>query len=164
MPRPPADPAPARPGRRRDAVLSHTGNGVYGAMVAAALLSAAFTSPTVLPWEETPATVSAQTAGLGWIRTVPDAAVLTAGLLYGDGGFTRAIALTVRGGPDTDSGGAPAGSVAGVLNGAAAIPDRWKDRFRTRSAARCSASTASGSARRPNAPRAWLPFLDDHDS
>ena len=32
---------------RRDAVLSHTGNGVYGAMFAAALISAAFTAPTV---------------------------------------------------------------------------------------------------------------------
>ena len=32
---------------RRDAVLSHTGNGVYGAMWAAALVSAAFTAPSV---------------------------------------------------------------------------------------------------------------------
>ena len=31
-------------------------------------------------------------AGLGWIHTVPNAAVLTAGLLYGDGDFTRTIA------------------------------------------------------------------------
>jgi ADP-ribosylglycohydrolase len=71
--------------------------------------------------------VSAETAGLGWIHTVPNAAVLTAGLLYGDGDFTRTIALTVRGGLDTDSNGATAGSVAGVLTGAAAIPDQWKD-------------------------------------
>jgi ADP-ribosylglycohydrolase len=82
---------------------------------------------TRLPWEETLATVSAETAGLGWIHTVPNAAVLTAGLLYGDGDFTRTIALTVRGGLDTDSNGATAGSVAGVLTGAAAIPDQWKD-------------------------------------
>ncbi|GAA3501272.1 hypothetical protein GCM10019016_083790 [Streptomyces prasinosporus] len=31
---------------RKDAVLSHTGNGVYGAMWAAALVAAAFTAPT----------------------------------------------------------------------------------------------------------------------
>lgn len=143
---------------RRDAVLSHTGNGVYGAMFAAALISAAFTAPdvrhaldtalTVIPassrlartvrrvmalhetrltWEDTLTTVSAETAGLGWIHTVPNIAVLTAGLLYGDGDFTRTIALTVRGGLDTDSNGATAGSVAGVLCGAEAIPSRWKD-------------------------------------
>ncbi|MFF4587455.1 ADP-ribosylglycohydrolase family protein [Streptomyces sp. NPDC001388] len=143
---------------RRDAVLSHTGNGVYGAMWAAALISAAFTAPTVrraldealavvpassrlartvrrvaalhdagLAWEDTLTTLAGETAGLGWIHTVPNAAVLTAGLLYGDGDFTRTVALTVRGGLDTDSNGATAGSVAGVLNGARAIPARWKE-------------------------------------
>ncbi|MDT0462987.1 ADP-ribosylglycohydrolase family protein [Streptomyces gibsoniae] len=143
---------------RRDAVLSHSGNGVYGAMFAAALIAAAFTAPGVrqaldtalalipassrlartvrrvislhetrLSWEETLDTVVAETDGLGWIHTVPNAAVLTAGLLYGDGDFTRTIALTVRGGLDTDSNGATAGSVAGVLSGAQAIPAQWKD-------------------------------------
>ncbi|MEU4995921.1 ADP-ribosylglycohydrolase family protein [Streptomyces sp. NPDC021622] len=143
---------------RRDAVLSHTGNGVYGAMWAAALISAAFSAPTpraaldaalgVIPsssklartvrrvlslhdaglgWEETLATSEEETAGLGWIHTVPNSAVLTAGLLYGDGDFTRTIALTVRGGLDTDSNGATAGSVAGVLCGAKAIPAQWRD-------------------------------------
>ncbi|AJP04632.1 crystallin [Streptomyces cyaneogriseus subsp. noncyanogenus] len=157
---------PGAPGRaallaRRDAVLSHTGNGVYGAMWAAALISAAFTAPTVreaveqalavipassrlarivrrvaslhdarLTWEETLATVSEETAGLGWIHTVPNAAVLTAGLLYGDGDFTRTITLTVRGGLDTDSNGATAGSVAGVFGGASAIPAQWTDPLR----------------------------------
>ncbi|MER7684215.1 ADP-ribosylglycohydrolase family protein [Streptomyces sp. NPDC097610] len=143
---------------RRDAVLSHTGNGVYGAMWAAALVSAAFTAPTVrhaldtaltvipassrlartvrrvltlhetrMTWEDTLTTVSEETAGLGWIHTIPNAAVLTAGLLYGDGDFTRTITLTVRGGLDTDSNGATAGSVAGVLCGAGVIPAQWKD-------------------------------------
>ncbi|MFF4754459.1 ADP-ribosylglycohydrolase family protein [Streptomyces sp. NPDC002514] len=143
---------------RRDAALSHTGNGVYGAMWAAALVSAAFTAPgvrdaidtalSVIPassrlartvrrvlslhatrmtWEDTVATMAQETAGLGWIHTVPNVAVLTAGLLYGDGDFTRTIALTVRGGLDTDSNGATAGSVAGVLTGAAAVPAQWTD-------------------------------------
>ncbi|MFD8723748.1 ADP-ribosylglycohydrolase family protein [Streptomyces sp. NPDC059629] len=154
----PGDPHRAAALARRDAVLSHAGNGVYGAMWAAALISAAFTAPTVrqaveaaltvvpascrlartvrrvvslhetrLSWEDTLTTVSVETAGLGWIHVVPNVAVLTAGLLYGDGDFTRTVALTVRGGLDTDSNGATAGSVAGVLTGAAAVPDRWKD-------------------------------------
>ena len=143
---------------RRDAVLSHTGNGVHGAMWAAALIAAAFTAPTVrhaldaslavipagsrlarvvrrvvslhdtgVSWEDTLTTLAEETAGLGWIHTVPNAAVLTAGLLYGAGDFTRTPALTVRGGLDTDSNGATAGSVAGVHRGATAIPARWKD-------------------------------------
>lgn len=143
---------------RRDAVLSHSGNGVYGAMWAAALVSAAFTAASVrdaleaalavipassrlartvrrtaslheagLSWEETLTTVERETAGLGWIHTVPNAAVLTAGLLYGAGDFTQTLALTVRGGLDTDSNGATAGSVAGVLCGASAIPPQWRD-------------------------------------
>ncbi|MFE1287811.1 ADP-ribosylglycohydrolase family protein [Streptomyces sp. NPDC058751] len=143
---------------RRDAVLSHTGNGVYGAMWAAALISAAFTAASVrdaletaltvipassrlsrtvrrvialhetgLSWEDTLTALSEETAGMGWIHTVPNAAVLTAGLLYGDGDFTRTITLTVRGGLDTDSNGATAGSVAGVLCGARAIPPQWKE-------------------------------------
>ncbi|MEV6590749.1 ADP-ribosylglycohydrolase family protein [Streptomyces acidicola] len=143
---------------RRDAVLSHTGNGVYGAMWAAALIAAAFTAPTVrsaldtaltvipascrlsrtvrrvlslhatgLGWEDTLVTLSEETSGLGWIHTIPNVAVLTAGLLYGDGDFTRTITLTVRGGLDTDSNGATAGSVAGVLCGAEAISPQWKD-------------------------------------
>ncbi|MER6471692.1 ADP-ribosylglycohydrolase family protein [Streptomyces collinus] len=157
----PGDPSRAAGLARRDAVLSHTGNGVYGAMFAAALISAAFAAREVrealeaglavvpassrlartvrrvmslhatrLSWEETLSTVSAETAGLGWIHTVPNAAVLTAGLLYGDGDFTRTIALTVRGGLDTDSNGATAGSVAGVLTGAAAIPAQWSEPLR----------------------------------
>ncbi|MEW1824852.1 ADP-ribosylglycohydrolase family protein [Streptomyces sp. NPDC088196] len=154
----PGDPRRAAQLARGDAVLSHTGNGVYGAMWAAALISAAFTVPTVrhaldtaltvippgcrlartvrrvltlhetrMSWEDTLTTVSEETAGLGWIHTIPNAAVLTAGLLYGDGDFTRTITLTVRGGLDTDSNGATAGSVAGVLTGADAIPAQWKD-------------------------------------
>ncbi|MFI9770592.1 ADP-ribosylglycohydrolase family protein [Streptomyces sp. NPDC052415] len=154
----PAAPRRAAGLARRDAVLSHTGNGVYGAMWAAALVAAAFGAPTVrhaltealtvipassrlarivrrvislhdtrMSWEDTLTTVAEETAGLGWIHTVPNAAVLTAGLLYGDGDFTRTITLTVRGGLDTDSNGATAGSVAGVLTGAEAIPAQWRD-------------------------------------
>ncbi|MFF3165336.1 ADP-ribosylglycohydrolase family protein [Streptomyces sp. NPDC003273] len=157
----PGDPRRAASLARRDAVLSHTGNGVYGAMWAAALIASAFTAGDVgealesalavipassrlartvrrvmslhearLSWEETLDTVSGETAGLGWIHTVPNAAVLTAGLLYGDGDFTRTVALTVRGGLDTDSNGATAGSVAGVMTGAAAIPARWTEPLR----------------------------------
>ncbi|MFF7673863.1 ADP-ribosylglycohydrolase family protein [Actinacidiphila glaucinigra] len=154
----PGDPRRAASLARRDAVLSHTGNGVYGAMWAAALIAAAFTAPDAraalesalrhvppgcrlartvrrtmalheagLDWAATMAELDEETRGLHWIHTVPNAALVTAGLLYGAGDFTATITLTVRGGLDTDSGGATAGSVAGVLCGAAAIPPQWTD-------------------------------------
>ncbi|MGW1513352.1 ADP-ribosylglycohydrolase family protein [Streptomyces sp. NPDC002394] len=159
----PGDPRRAASLARRDAVLSHTGNGVYGAMWAAALIAAAFTASDVraaleasleripassrlartvrgaialyesgLGWPDALAELAERTAGLGWIHTVPNAAVLTAGLLYGEGDFTRTITLTVRGGLDTDSNGATAGSVAGVLCGASAIPPQWSEPLRDR--------------------------------
>ncbi|MFF8014808.1 ADP-ribosylglycohydrolase family protein [Streptomyces sp. NPDC007929] len=112
----PGDPRRAALLARRDAVLSHTGNGVYGAMWAAALIAAAFTAPTVrravdealavipassrlaravrrvvslhdtrMSWEDTLTTVAEETAGMGWIHTVPNAAVLTAGVFGGAG-------------------------------------------------------------------------------
>ncbi|MDX6413302.1 MAG: hypothetical protein QOH23_712, partial [Gaiellaceae bacterium] len=64
-----------------------------------------------------------------WVHTINNAAVLTAGLLWGDGDFTRSIALTVQAGLDTDSNGATAGSFAGALNGAARVPAHWVDPF-----------------------------------
>lgn len=154
----PGDPARAAAHARRDAVLSHTGNGVYGAMWAAALVAAAFTARDArsaldtaldhippssrlaravrgtaalhdsgLEWADTMAELDADYGRLPWIHTVPNAARITAGLLYGAGDFTTTIALTVRGGLDTDSSGATAGSVAGVLCGAAAIPPQWTE-------------------------------------
>lgn len=159
----PGDPRRAASLARRDAVLSHTGNGVYGAMWAAALIAAAFTAPgprdaletsleripassrlarTVrhaialyeagIGWADAVAELGAEHNHLGWIHTVPNAAVLTAGLLYGEGDFTRTITLTVRAGLDTDSNGATAGSVAGVMCGARAIPPQWSDPLQDR--------------------------------
>ncbi|MFD7445245.1 ADP-ribosylglycohydrolase family protein [Streptomyces sp. NPDC059909] len=162
----PGDPHRAASLARRDAVLSHTGNGVYGAMWAAAMVAAAFTAADAreaietaldripassrlaravrrtaalydsgLTWSDALTALEEEHGRLGWIHTVPNASVITAGLLYGAGDFTTTIALTVRGGLDTDSNGATAGSVAGVLAGASGIPPQWtrplEDRVRS---------------------------------
>ncbi len=91
----PGDPRRAAMSARRDAVLSHTGNGVYGAMWAAALISAAFTAPDVRDAVGTalmviPASsrlartvrrvLSLYEAGLGWEDTLDTLAEETAGL------------------------------------------------------------------------------------
>ena len=48
-------------------------------------------------------------------------------LLWGEGDFSRTVGLAVQAGLDTDCNGATAGSVAGVMLGARAIPSHWVD-------------------------------------
>uniref|UniRef100_UPI0015EF7A75 ADP-ribosylglycohydrolase family protein n=1 Tax=Streptomyces albidus (ex Kaewkla and Franco 2022) TaxID=722709 RepID=UPI0015EF7A75 len=61
-----------------------------------------------------------------WVHVLPNAALLGAALTHADGDFTGSICRAVSGGWDTDSNGATAGSVAGLLAGApGALPARW---------------------------------------
>ncbi len=78
-----------------------------------------------MTWEDTLTTVSEETAGLGWIHTIPNAAVLTAGLLYGDGDFTRTITLDRPRRPGHRLERRDGGLGGRVL--AEAIPAQWKD-------------------------------------
>ncbi len=135
-----------------DARLSHTGNGIYGAMWAAALVATAL------------ATDSSETALLDAVAVVPERSRLAQSQfqlldLYGSGAgsdaamtwlnatlghynwvhtinnaalitigllwgedFTSSVALTIAGGRDTDSNAATVGSVYGALHGKSAIP------------------------------------------
>ncbi|QCX75968.1 ADP-ribosylglycohydrolase [Streptomyces sp. YIM 121038] len=154
----PGDPAAAAEQARRDACLTHTGNGVYGAMFAAATIARAASGSgdvhhclaaglTVVP----PESRLARAVGHGielarttrrfddvadalhtayghyhWVHVVPNAALLAAALTHADGDFTGSITRVVSGGWDTDSNGATAGSVAGLLAGHPdALPARW---------------------------------------
>ncbi|WP_200304802.1 ADP-ribosylglycohydrolase family protein [Streptomyces adelaidensis] len=61
-----------------------------------------------------------------WVHAIPNTALLTAALTHADGDFTASVCRAVSGGWDTDSNGATAGSIAGLLAGSpAALPDRW---------------------------------------
>ncbi|RBM06985.1 ADP-ribosylglycohydrolase family protein [Streptomyces sp. PT12] len=150
----PGDPLAAARLAHADASLSHTANGVYGAMWAAALVAEAFVAPdaatavrrsadwvpersrlsatlaTVLDlhaegarWEEAIAWVDEAFAGHSWVHTLNNAAVIAAGLLWGEGDVALSLGLTVQAGLDTDSSAATVGSVLGALNGADALPD-----------------------------------------
>ncbi|MEV6421000.1 ADP-ribosylglycohydrolase family protein [Streptomyces sp. NPDC051662] len=161
----PGDPAKAAELARRDAMLSHTANGVYGEMfVAAAIAHAAGPAPTTV--HETLATALAHIppdsryarairfgtetaraeptgtpAGFErvvdalharyahdhhWVHVLPNAALLAAALTHADGDFTGSICRAVSGGWDTDSNGATAGSIAGLLAGSpGALGERW---------------------------------------
>jgi hypothetical protein len=57
-----------------------------------------------------------------WVHTINNATHIAAGLLWGEGDFTRTVSLTVQAGADTDSAGATAGSVFGALHGVDGIP------------------------------------------
>ncbi|MEU5085812.1 ADP-ribosylglycohydrolase family protein [Streptomyces sp. NPDC021356] len=154
----PGDPAAAAEQVHRDAVLTHTANGVYAAMFAAAVIAAAAsgthdvhaclaTGMKVVPpgsrlaravrhavrlaaahedFDTVVDELHAVHAGLHWVHAVPNTALIAAALTHADGDFTGSICRVVSGGWDTDSNGATAGSVAGLLAGSpAALPDRW---------------------------------------
>ncbi|MET9145305.1 ADP-ribosylglycohydrolase family protein [Streptomyces sp. NPDC004042] len=152
------DPGAAAEQAYRDAALTHTGNGVYAAMFAAAVIAAAAsgahdvhaclaTGLRVVPpgsrlaravrhavrlagahadFDTVVDELHAAHAGYHWVHAVPNTALIAAALTHADGDFTGSICRVVSGGWDTDSNGATAGSVAGLLAGSpAALPDRW---------------------------------------
>ncbi|MEU2714082.1 ADP-ribosylglycohydrolase family protein [Streptomyces sp. NPDC007205] len=162
----PGDPAAAAEQAHRDAVLTHTANGVYAAMFTAAVIAAAATGTQdvhsclrtgrrVIPPRSRLARAighAVELAGVHedfddivdelharyspahhWVHALPNTALLTAALTHADGDFTGSICRAVSGGWDTDSNGATAGSIAGLLAGApAALPDRWRAPLKNR--------------------------------
>ncbi|GGW59567.1 ADP-ribosylglycohydrolase family protein [Streptomyces griseoloalbus] len=61
-----------------------------------------------------------------WVHAVPNTALIAAALTHADGDFAGSVCRAVSGGWDTDSNGATAGSIAGLLAGSpAALPERW---------------------------------------
>ncbi|WP_410088722.1 ADP-ribosylglycohydrolase family protein [Streptomyces sp. t39] len=70
---------------------------------------------------------------LHWVHSVPNAALLAAALTHADGDFAGSVCRAVSGGLDTDSNGATAGSVAGLLAGSPdALPARWTTPLKNR--------------------------------
>ncbi|MEU6241393.1 ADP-ribosylglycohydrolase family protein [Streptomyces sp. NPDC047024] len=162
----PGDPAAAAEQAYRDAVLTHTANGVYAAMFTAAVLAAAATGTadvhaclrtgrTVVPARSRLAEALDHAIQLAhehvdfddvvdqlharydathhWVHAIPNTALITAALTHADGDFAGSICRAVSGGWDTDSNGATAGSVAGLLAGSPeALPERWRAPLKNR--------------------------------
>lgn len=172
----PGDPGAAAEAAWRDAVLTHTANGVYGEMFAAAALAHAAgggdgegagadvdaclrAGLSVVPPESryaraVRAGIAAAREAAGpdiedfapvvdrlhaaygdhhWVHVLPNAALLAAALTHARGDFEGAICRVVSGGWDTDSNGATAGSLTGLLAGAPrALPERWTAPLRNR--------------------------------
>lgn len=85
-----------------------------------------------LTWEQARRLIAERHGHYSWVHSVNNACVVAAGLLWADGDFSRAVGLTVSGGLDTDSNGATAGSVAGILAGRRAIPPHWEEPLQDR--------------------------------
>ncbi|MFJ4031769.1 ADP-ribosylglycohydrolase family protein [Streptomyces griseoluteus] len=71
--------------------------------------------------------------GHHWVHALPNTALIAAALTHADGDFTGSVCRAVSGGWDTDSNGATAGCVAGLLAGAPdALPERWRAPLKNR--------------------------------
>jgi len=78
-----------------------------------------------LSWEEGLDEIRRAYGHYNWVHTINNAAVIAAGLLWGDGDYASSIGKTVMSGFDTDSNGATVGSVAGILAGTSGLPERF---------------------------------------
>ena len=63
--------------------------------------------------------------GHDWCHTISNAEIVTMALLWGEKDYGKTICMAVTPGFDTDCNAATAGSVLGVLLGAAALPTEW---------------------------------------
>ncbi|HEY6743596.1 MAG TPA: ADP-ribosylglycohydrolase family protein [Lapillicoccus sp.] len=78
------------------------------------------------------ATLESEFAGMHWVHSLNNTALVAYALEAGGGDFDRSVCLTVMGGWDTDSNGATVGAVTGALAGAAGIAPEWTDPLRGR--------------------------------
>ncbi len=120
----------------RAAVLGSLGWVPEGSRLAFALHHVADLYVRGCSWDQVLESIGARFGHYSWVHTVNNACLIAAGVLWGEEDYAAIVGLTVSGGWDTDSNGATAGSVAGTVLGAAALPAGFTEPLhdRTRSA------------------------------
>ncbi|PCI46308.1 MAG: hypothetical protein COB49_08595 [Alphaproteobacteria bacterium] len=78
-----------------------------------------------MDWEDVLDKLQEHFGAYHWVHSINNAALTVAALLAGDGDYEKTICYTVMGGWDTDSNGATAGSIIGIIQGAKALPEKW---------------------------------------
>ena len=76
-------------------------------------------------WEEAIVELEVANGAYGWVHAIPNAAIIAASLLWGEGDFERSVGLAVSSGCDTDSNGATVGSATGAYLGRDRLPEGW---------------------------------------
>ncbi len=65
--------------------------------------------------------------GDGWFSAPSNVAFAMLGILYGEGDFKKSMLTAVNCGDDTDCTAATVGSILGIMNGTAGIPQDWAE-------------------------------------
>jgi ADP-ribosylglycohydrolase len=151
----PGNPKLAAEYARRDGVVAHCDNGVYGEQFIAAMMSAAFEEKDTrkiieMALKEIPAD-SKYAETVRWVLQMHDAGkdyrevraevvkkypnacnpvyadtgIVTLALLYGEGDFEKTITTAASCGSDTDCDTASVGALIGCILGANALPAKW---------------------------------------
>lgn len=76
-------------------------------------------------WKDVWNKISEKYGHYHFVHTINNAAIITMGLLYGEGDYGKSISISVMGGWDADCNGATTGSIIGVILGAKNLPDKW---------------------------------------
>ncbi len=81
-----------------------------------------------MTWKDTRNTVLKENMdiGDGWFEAPSNVGYAVIGLLYGEGDFKKTMITAINCGDDTDCTAATVGSVLGIMNGTAIIPEDWK--------------------------------------
>jgi ADP-ribosylglycohydrolase len=80
-------------------------------------------------WEATMDDIEARTGHYHCIHSIPNCCIIAMALVQGARDFGHTISIAVSVGWDTDCNGAHAGSIAGMMLGADALPTRWTEPF-----------------------------------
>lgn len=77
-------------------------------------------------WDEALSLMEARLGRYHPVHTIPNAAIVAASLLWGEGDYTNSVTRAVTCGLDTDCNGATVGSIIGVMRGYSGLEEREK--------------------------------------